>query len=89
MSMYFQKVISRKTQQNPDPLVRGTDPRISIRIHTKMSWIRNTTRDIIPLNTDLGDGLLAAELLHQLEGQLTLRTIRQLYNLHQKNNVNI
>jgi hypothetical protein len=26
----------------PDPLVRGMDPRIRIRIHTKMSWIRNT-----------------------------------------------
>jgi hypothetical protein len=26
---------------DPDPLVRGMDPRI--RIHTKMSWIRNTT----------------------------------------------
>jgi hypothetical protein len=25
---------------NPDPLVRGMDPRI--RIHAKMSWIRNT-----------------------------------------------
>ncbi len=25
---------------NPDPLVRGLDPRI--RIHTKMLWIRNT-----------------------------------------------
>jgi hypothetical protein len=25
---------------DPDPLVRGTDPRI--RIHPKMSWIRNT-----------------------------------------------
>jgi hypothetical protein len=25
---------------NPDPLVRGKDPRI--RIHPKMSWIRNT-----------------------------------------------
>jgi hypothetical protein len=24
-----------------DPLVRGMDPRIRIRIHTKMSWIRN------------------------------------------------
>jgi hypothetical protein len=35
------------------------------------------------LNADLGDGLLAAELLHQLEGQLTLSAIRQLYNLHQ------
>ncbi len=27
---------------NPDPLVRDMDPRIRIRIHTKMSWIRNT-----------------------------------------------
>jgi hypothetical protein len=25
-----------------DPLVRGMDPRIRIRIHTKMAWIRNT-----------------------------------------------
>jgi hypothetical protein len=25
---------------DPDPLVRGMDPRI--RIHTKMTWIRNT-----------------------------------------------
>ena len=28
--------------QDPDPLVRGMDPQIRIRIHTKMSWIRNT-----------------------------------------------
>ena len=27
---------------DPDPLVRGMDPRVRIRIHTKMSWIRNT-----------------------------------------------
>ncbi len=27
---------------NPDPLVRVMDPRIRIRIHPKMSWIRNT-----------------------------------------------
>jgi hypothetical protein len=27
---------------DPDPLVRGMDPRIQIRIHPKMSWIRNT-----------------------------------------------
>jgi hypothetical protein len=26
---------------DPDPLVKGMDPRIRIRIHTKMSWIRN------------------------------------------------
>ena len=28
---------------DPDPLVRGMDPRI--RIHPKMSWIRNTAID--------------------------------------------
>jgi hypothetical protein len=28
--------------QDPNPLIRGMDPRIWIRIHTKMSWIRNT-----------------------------------------------
>jgi hypothetical protein len=27
---------------DPDPLVRDMDPRIWIRIHPKMSWIRNT-----------------------------------------------
>ncbi len=27
---------------NPDPLVRGMDPRIRIRIHPKITWIRNT-----------------------------------------------
>jgi hypothetical protein len=30
---------------NPNPLVRGMDPRI--RIHTKMSWIRNTDRPVV------------------------------------------
>ncbi len=29
-----------------DPLVRGMDPRIWIRIHTKMSWIRNTAEGL-------------------------------------------
>jgi hypothetical protein len=51
--MYLQKVIYNKnfvdvlkvTDENmrdpdPDPLVRGMDPRIRIRI--KISWIRNT-----------------------------------------------
>ncbi len=35
--------IPSKSNLNPDPLVRGMDPRIQIRIriHTKMSWIRN------------------------------------------------
>jgi hypothetical protein len=33
----------RKEQDpDPDPLVRGMDPRIRIWIHNKMSWIRNT-----------------------------------------------
>ncbi len=27
---------------DPDPLVRGMDPGIRIRIYPKMSWIRNT-----------------------------------------------
>jgi hypothetical protein len=30
---------------NPDPLFRGMDPRI--RIHTKMSWIRNTAYEFV------------------------------------------
>jgi hypothetical protein len=29
---------------DPDPLVRGMDPRNRIRIHPKRSWIRNTAR---------------------------------------------
>jgi hypothetical protein len=33
---------SRIRIQDPDPLVRGMDPRIRIRIHSKMSWIPNT-----------------------------------------------
>jgi hypothetical protein len=34
----------RNRHPDPDPLVRGMDPRIQIRIriHTKMPWIRNT-----------------------------------------------
>jgi hypothetical protein len=34
---------SRIRIQDPDPLVRGMDPRI--RIHPKMSWIRNTEKN--------------------------------------------
>jgi hypothetical protein len=30
--------------RDPDPLVRSMDPRIWIRIHPKMSWIRNTAQ---------------------------------------------
>jgi hypothetical protein len=36
------KIEGSNTDPNPDPLVRGMDPRIRIWIHTKMSWIRNT-----------------------------------------------
>ncbi len=28
---------------DPDVLVRGMDPQIQIRIHTKISWISNTS----------------------------------------------
>jgi hypothetical protein len=39
---------SRIRIQDPVPLVRGMDPRIGIRsrIHTKVSWIRNTGLDL-------------------------------------------
>jgi hypothetical protein len=33
---------SRIRIKDPDPFVRGMDPRIRIRILSKMSWIRNT-----------------------------------------------
>ena len=36
---------SRIRIQDPDPLVRDMDPRIRIRIHSKMSWIRNIAVD--------------------------------------------
>ncbi len=38
------RILLQDPDPNPDPLVRGMDPRIQIRIriHTKMSWIRNT-----------------------------------------------
>ncbi len=32
-----------------DPLVRRTDPRIQIRIHLKMSWIRNTAAIVLTI----------------------------------------
>jgi hypothetical protein len=40
--------------QDPDPLVRGMGPRV--RIHTKMSWIRNTDFGTDP-GPDLDPGL--------------------------------
>ncbi len=51
--MYLQKVIRKKQDPDPDPLVRGMDPRIRIRIHTKMSWIRNTAVTVRWANTML------------------------------------
>jgi hypothetical protein len=36
------KVRIQDPDPNPDPLVRGMDPRIRIGIHPKMSWNRNT-----------------------------------------------
>jgi hypothetical protein len=38
----FESIIKRHWSTDPDPLVRGMDPRIRIRIHAKMSRIRNT-----------------------------------------------
>ena len=33
--------------EDPDPLFPNVDPRIRIRIHVKMKWIRNAARQII------------------------------------------
>ncbi len=38
----------RSQDPDPDPFVRGMDPRIRIRIHPIMSWIRNTATKISP-----------------------------------------
>jgi hypothetical protein len=40
---------SRIRIQDPDPSVRSMDPRIRIRIHPKMSWIRNTALQCLSL----------------------------------------
>jgi hypothetical protein len=44
---------------DPDPLVRGMDPRIRIRIHIKMSWIRNTAgtirKKLLKFSTNIGE----------------------------------
>jgi hypothetical protein len=39
---------SRIRIRDPDPLVRGMDPRIRIWIHFKISWIRNTGEKLDP-----------------------------------------
>ncbi len=41
---------------NPDPLVRGMDPRIWIRIHPKMSWIRNSWKEWMATDPDPNPG---------------------------------
>jgi hypothetical protein len=38
-------ISQRHGSADPDPLVRGMDPRI--RIHSKMSWISNTVHNIL------------------------------------------
>jgi hypothetical protein len=38
----------RIKDSDPDPLVRGMDPRIRIRIHPKISWIRNKPLEFSP-----------------------------------------
>jgi hypothetical protein len=37
---------SEDPHPDPDPLVRGIDPRNRIRIRPKISWIRNTEKNI-------------------------------------------
>jgi hypothetical protein len=37
---------------DPDPLVRGMDPRIRFRIHPRMSWIRNTAEHALQANIE-------------------------------------
>ncbi len=39
---YFCWRLEDHCRKAPDPFVKGTDPRIRIRIHIKMSWIRKT-----------------------------------------------
>ncbi len=56
---------------NPDPLVRGMDPRIRIRIHAKMSWIRNTAFDLaIKTNIYCFSQLLQQTLSQRLKTRL-------------------
>jgi hypothetical protein len=58
---------------NPDPLVRGMDPRI--RIHPKMSWIRNTVYGMH--QTDLAENFMA-EGHHPADAASTDGTIAKL-----------
>jgi hypothetical protein len=50
---------------DPDPLVGGMDPRIRILIHTKMLWIRNTSR-----NTGLLSRVADPERIHSYQIQV-------------------
>jgi hypothetical protein len=53
--------MTKKADPDPNPLVRDMGPRIQIRIHTKMSLIRNTGSKIIfwPVMTHLQVVLLS------------------------------
>jgi hypothetical protein len=42
--IFYTSQVTEDFNTDPDPLVRGTDPRIRIRIRTKMSRIRWRTR---------------------------------------------
>jgi hypothetical protein len=48
---------SRIRIQDPDPLVRGMDLRIRIRIRPKMSWIRNTDSQGAEMNWRKNDAV--------------------------------
>jgi hypothetical protein len=53
LKVNYEKSRIQDPDLNPDPLVRGIDPRI--RIHSKMSWIRNTDFHTRPTSVaDLG-----------------------------------
>ncbi len=64
---------SRIRIQDPDPLVRGMDPRIQIRIHLKMSWIRNTGSNIVP-NMCMHRGVRPKVSLRRQDLRLNTRT---------------
>jgi hypothetical protein len=44
-SLVFVDILKVNEDPDPDSLVRGMDPRI--RIHTKVSWIRNTAPELV------------------------------------------
>ncbi len=64
--------------QDPDPLVRGMDPRI--RIRRKMRWIRNTVWQIMRVLVYLSNcDDHAEELLRSVEQSPVLRRVSNLW----------